>query len=836
MKKNYGIIFLALFLVLSFFPAKEVRAQDNVLLVEWEDDNGEVIVNALRDVIANDTLRPANRIYKLKYGGFYWITDRITNNDFPLVIEGQTEEEAAAEDVEFGPAIIQRVARNDGSDPDGVMFEAYDNLTVRNVWIMGQTDQGVIAAYEPIKLLGDTKRYVFDNVIFDRNDWHHLGPDGPNNSIYIINCKFRNIFGLTQNWEGLGIRVEVGADTVVIENSTFLNIGFAPFQSEAAPVNYFRFNHNTLVNIGRQFSAGILWKTAYVTNNVFINPYWKGDSEEMVTDPDREELYNGFFGIGALPARFGTDYDRKIVLANNSFWRDQRFEDFYTQHQPPIQPQPFVNDTTTGYFAAWGGMLMQNNYLNVNPEVVTYPDEKIDSMFLHITQVYAEAPTPFAAYYFDPGRDEECFVCNNWPLPEDFSYSNSTLLTGSTDGLPVGDLNWFPTSKENFEANKDTYIAALENMVTTPELEIVNNLEAENGTLAGDAEVVAPEGFIYFQMDGSGWIQWDFNLETETQIDLNVWTHMRGNGQRGQRIIVNGVSIHDPMGWGEYIWGGDGNIHSDMPIDEWTWTLIIQAEILEADALTLPAGPNTIRIEPSWGYQNFAGIQIIEAGTQNIIKDLPAVQASYEGVAPVAEGIPWVPSEFKAVNLGAGSSVSWNVDVATAGDYMLRIFYATDAEVTGEVSANGTVVDPSVAFSDTADVFTEIFTLPNGANTIMLSSAQGGVVVDYVQLISYTSTGLEDDTKLPEGYSLSQNYPNPFNPTTKINFSLGKASNVKLIVYNILGQKVATLVNGFMPSGAHQIHFDAKLLSSGVYFYGLETADFTYYKKMMLLK
>jgi hypothetical protein len=65
---------------------------------------------------------------------------------------------------------------------------------------------------------------------------------------------------------------------------------------------------------------------------------------------------------------------------------------------------------------------------------------------------------------------------------------------------------------------------------------------------------------------------------------------------------------------------------------------------------------------------------------------------------------------------------------------------------------------------------------------------------------------------------------------------LGKASNVKVVVYNILGQKVASLIDEFMPSGVHEITFAASHLTSGVYFYSLETADFNCYKKMILLK
>ncbi len=89
---------------------------------------------------------------------------------------------------------------------------------------------------------------------------------------------------------------------------------------------------------------------------------------------------------------------------------------------------------------------------------------------------------------------------------------------------------------------------------------------------------------------------------------------------------------------------------------------------------------------------------------------------------------------------------------------------------------------------------------------------------------------------LPTSYSLSQNYPNPFNPTTSINFSLIKASNVKLTVYNILGEKVASLVDKYLDAGFYTVKFNASAMASGVYLYRLEAGDFTSNKKMILLK
>jgi hypothetical protein len=94
---------------------------------------------------------------------------------------------------------------------------------------------------------------------------------------------------------------------------------------------------------------------------------------------------------------------------------------------------------------------------------------------------------------------------------------------------------------------------------------------------------------------------------------------------------------------------------------------------------------------------------------------------------------------------------------------------------------------------------------------------------------------------LPESYSLSQNYPNPFNPTTTINFSIPKSGAVKLIVYNMLGQQIRTLVDKVAIAGNMSATWDGKdsrgmTVSSGIYLYRLTAGSFTAAHKMILLK
>ncbi len=97
-------------------------------------------------------------------------------------------------------------------------------------------------------------------------------------------------------------------------------------------------------------------------------------------------------------------------------------------------------------------------------------------------------------------------------------------------------------------------------------------------------------------------------------------------------------------------------------------------------------------------------------------------------------------------------------------------------------------------------------------------------------------TDVPEDLQVPRAFAVSQNYPNPFNPTTTILLSIPELSEVKVTVYNILGQKVAEVFNGKLQPGYHKVNFNASHLASGLYFYRVQTEKFNTVKKMMLLK
>ncbi|MBU1317988.1 MAG: T9SS type A sorting domain-containing protein [candidate division Zixibacteria bacterium] len=119
-------------------------------------------------------------------------------------------------------------------------------------------------------------------------------------------------------------------------------------------------------------------------------------------------------------------------------------------------------------------------------------------------------------------------------------------------------------------------------------------------------------------------------------------------------------------------------------------------------------------------------------------------------------------------------------------------------------------------------------------STILADTAQ-------VTTTAETSAAGDHDPFIPGVFELFQNYPNPFNPTTRIEFSLERAMDVELSVYNVIGQKIATLTDGFYSAGTYDIEWDAtdetgRKVASGIYFYRLTTDDYSRTRKMMLMK
>lgn len=853
MKLNYSFVLLALIAGVIFWPAQRASAQDTLVVECW--DEGEVIVNALRNAIAGDTTSTGehvavstipNRVYKLYRGGYYWLEDRIENDGFHLRIVG----EEPGTTLQTGPAVIQMVEDADGN-VDGRIMTGLASVTLKNLWLTGNDDVGVQTYYQPIQIDASDSRFVFENCVLTRTNFAPIAFTGSNNDIFYKNCVFRNLIGhpSTQQWEGRGASIWADQDTVVVENCTFFNVGMTAFQLEGGSGNYVRINHNTFVNVGRQIAQGAWWQEAYFANNLIVNGFWHGEGNADVTGAGRdpEALNTGMFIVDALPSSYGPEQGRRIAVANTASWRDPVFASYYSDS---IVAQPIIGNLSMDrYFSVYDNMVVIDTMWLDPGLATTFSSTQYDSMIQNIEDLRA-GDIPAAPYAYELPTQHTAI---SWPLPEDFSYTNSTLLTAGSDDLPLGDLNWFPADLATWEANKEQNIADVEALAGPKTVyTVAAEEEAEDGTLAGTATEYVFDGFSYFSMDG-GYIEWSFELETAAQYDLDMWVHLNARATSGINFFVNDFEIHDDYrGWGQFILANDADgPWADLPSNDWGWLIVRESEIREyvvdptTEPLHLLAGTNTIQLKASWCNNMFAGFNILEAGTETVVKELRAPDVTdYQFAKPAGEG-PFVPNGFKSVKLGTDGSVTWNMLTPANGEYVCRIFYQNPgASVTGLIKVDGVDALTGITFvgdpdSVGLDFITDAMAITAGAHAITLSG--NSINLDRIQLIQKEVISSIKPDNIPYGYALMQNYPNPFNPTTTINYSIGKNEHVKLVIYNVLGQEVKTLVNRNQLADSYMVIWDGTSdtgfqVSTGIYFCKMITPEFTKTQKMMLLK
>lgn len=215
--------------------------------------------------------------------------------------------------------------------------------------------------------------------------------------------------------------------------------------------------------------------------------------------------------------------------------------------------------------------------------------------------------------------------------------------------------------------------------------------------------------------------------------------------------------------------------------------------------------------------------------------------------AIIQSGSNFIAGGVSGIYLSTNNAVSWtpvslsvfgnNVEIsgfATQGTTVFGVAY--NAVVAG--AGNGTNWSNITSSLSLSDPYTAIAVIDTNLfiGTNNNSDFSKGATVWRISLSNLPTGVSKEEDNTPANFNLDQNYPNPFNPTTVISYQLPSASRVSLKVYDLVGRQVATLVNGQMEAGVHQVSFDASRLASGVYFYQLQAGSFVASKKLVLLK
>jgi len=423
-------------------------------------------VGTINNVIQGDTTPSGNRVnpnrvYKLLRGGYYILNGNITTQPGThIYIEGEL---APATGTDPGMAVIV-----EGS-VTGVYYyftiDCYGDLTMKNVWMIYATQVGT-QNWTTLQFEQDnTKpkaRGVFDNCIFDYvNAIAVMAHDTGFTGIF-TNCIFRNGVDPGQWWAGRMFATydnSARVDTIWSENCTYENEGFS-FQTDYVPPKYVFYNHNTFLNIAK-FAFKFYWMTHLIcTNNVFVNCHFTGERyvDRVGQDPDIL-LYGAVLDVDTIPE--GTNYngvsesDRIVYFYNNSNFTQPDFQTFYDTYNDTVQSvrgrilaEPMMNDRTLDMFTWHPKMKMGNVYDGVDPGF-TKPATNMDSIMAFMQARYASGGTVFWAYNPD--------VNGTWPLQENLTYTNTTLLSAGMGGFPLGDLyHWFPTQYASWNLQQAT--------------------------------------------------------------------------------------------------------------------------------------------------------------------------------------------------------------------------------------------------------------------------------------------------------------------------------------------------------------------------------------------
>ena len=172
------------------------------------------------------------------------------------------------------------------------------------------------------------------------------------------------------------------------------------------------------------------------------------------------------------------------------------------------------------------------------------------------------------------------------------------------------------------------------------------------------------------------------------------------------------------------------------------------------------------------------------------------------------------------------------------GSGLTRLTNNSADEFTPTWSPDGTRIAFESNLANIAANHSEIYVInSDGSNLKRITNTSSDATAINPDWYPDGYTDIESSTgNLPQSFYLFQNYPNPFNPTTTIKYEIPKSGFVSLKVFDILGNEVASLVNGEKSAGNYQVHLNASTLSSGIYLYRLQTGGYSMIKKMMLIK
>ncbi len=400
-------------------------------------------------------------VYTVEAGQFYAFDGRI-DLTFEVTIEGPDNGWLMKVD---NPPVLVGTPGADGAARDFFEIKEGGALTLKNVMLSGTNSNGEVASVFATNTGGTS--FIVDNCVIV--DWENFalrnlykgGFISVTNSVFINGMRLRY-----SQWGGFPMRLDVAPDNLVWENNTAVNTGrllanSGPFHN--ADITQM---HNTYVNAivnGEEQRANEF----LIANNIFYNYHWLGMNTENHSNPD--VYINQYFTTWNYFADSKNALDSiSLYLGQNLFFRPQEVSDWFVEYGGDSIAESLLweHPNVDSFIVADDNYTIGTNYAEIEPDF-TSPvgnlDAIIDNIYGHRfapTEEWVDWRIESPVSYGDDG-----LPVLSWPSAFDLSYSNAGLQTAGTDGLPLGDLNWFPEKKTEYLANRDAIIVALRDSV-----------------------------------------------------------------------------------------------------------------------------------------------------------------------------------------------------------------------------------------------------------------------------------------------------------------------------------------------------------------------------------
>lgn len=450
-------------------------------------------LNKISAAFAADTTAGVDlstRVYKLQLNGLYLQDENInTNPGQPLNIVGETGDGT--------PPVIQPFTDESGNSPDN-LFLLKENATFKNFAVSMMDNLGAKKSIV-FHVSADSTNLAVDNVYVELCLFLIVRVDGNGGTIKVRNCKFFNNYQDQNPPNGRGIDTRKSmVDTIIYENNTFYNMRSSLVFNK--PHRYVKINHNTMVNTTMLNISGDPGQGRWfgeVTNNLMVDveliiqplqwlygdelKFWS-PADSVIDVGNSIGTINGqnLFDIDSLDVE--TPWPREtlhLTAKNNNFWMSQPVLDYFQTNYGDSTEYycinwVFLNDYDLAYADRHPDLYTVEQATRIDPGFVKssyLPNYTEDYLIPHLAQMgvqFYREPVPRSDWSWQPDdetlTDENGIAVVEWPVPQDFSYTNETLKTAGSGGFPLGDLNWWPDKKAEWE----TWQTGVENKATQP--------------------------------------------------------------------------------------------------------------------------------------------------------------------------------------------------------------------------------------------------------------------------------------------------------------------------------------------------------------------------------